>query len=193
MSIKLVILGLLMEGEKHPYEIAQVMKERLMENYIKLPKGSIYYAFDQLQKKDMIEVVDVIRDSNRPDRTIYRITPRGEEEFQQLLIRQFSCLDNFYHPLYAALVFARHGNPTAIAEVLEERIQIVEESVQRMQQVYEEHISQVSRATLHMMMGTVEQGKTELKWLKRIRKDALEGRLQERGRPILLKEEERGT
>jgi DNA-binding PadR family transcriptional regulator len=41
---EVVILGLLMEGDKHPYEMQQVMQERHMEHYIKLAKGSLYYA-----------------------------------------------------------------------------------------------------------------------------------------------------
>ncbi len=40
MSIKLLILGLLMEGEKHPYEVQQVVKQRGMDCYIKYAKGS---------------------------------------------------------------------------------------------------------------------------------------------------------
>jgi DNA-binding PadR family transcriptional regulator len=48
MSMKLVILGILTEGEKHPYEIQHIMKEREMDLYIKLQKGSLYYAVEQL-------------------------------------------------------------------------------------------------------------------------------------------------
>lgn len=50
MSMKLVILGLLLEGDKHPYEVQHIMKERQMDCYIKYAKGSLYYAFEQLEK-----------------------------------------------------------------------------------------------------------------------------------------------
>lgn len=40
MSMKLVILGLLMEANRHTYEIRQTMKERGMHNYMKLQDGS---------------------------------------------------------------------------------------------------------------------------------------------------------
>ena len=49
MSMKLVILGLLLEGDKHPYEVQHIMKERQMDCYIKYAKGSLYYAFEQLE------------------------------------------------------------------------------------------------------------------------------------------------
>lgn len=38
MSMKLVILGLLLEGDKHPYEVQHIMKERQMDCYIKYAK-----------------------------------------------------------------------------------------------------------------------------------------------------------
>jgi DNA-binding PadR family transcriptional regulator len=184
MSMKLVILGILMEGEKHPYEIQHIMKEREMDQYIKLQKGSLYYAVEQLEKQKFIEVVDVIRDSNRPDRTIYRITAAGKEEFQRILLAQFASTQRVYHPMYAALAFARYGDQEKIAELIEEKIKQLEHHIAIMQATYDKHVSKVSRATLHIMLGAVEHGETELRWLKRLKKDAVEGRLRERGTPI---------
>ena len=74
MSMKLVILGLLLEGDKHPYEVQHIMKERQMDCYIKYAKGSLYYAFEQLEKQGAIRVTTIVRDTNRPDKTIFHIT-----------------------------------------------------------------------------------------------------------------------
>ncbi len=63
MSMKLVILGLLLEGDKHPYEVQHIMKERQMDCYIKYAKGSLYYAFEQLEKQGAIHITNVIRDN----------------------------------------------------------------------------------------------------------------------------------
>ena len=57
MSMKLVILGLLMEANRHTYEIRQTMKERGMNNYMKLQDGSLYYAMDQLHKDGLVEAL----------------------------------------------------------------------------------------------------------------------------------------
>lgn len=48
MPMKLLILGLLLERNMHPYEITLVMKERSMDQVIKLQTGSLYYAVDKL-------------------------------------------------------------------------------------------------------------------------------------------------
>ena len=76
MSMKLVILGLLLRRDKHPYEVQHIMKERQMDCYIKYAKGSLYYAFEQLEKQGAIRVTTIVRDTNRPDKTIFHITNR---------------------------------------------------------------------------------------------------------------------
>lgn len=184
MSMRLIILGLLINGEKHPYEIQHLMKIKKMDKYIKFQKGSLYYAVEQLQKSGFIEVTDIIRDTNRPDKTIYRITEKGREEFNKLLLEQFSFVDYFFHPMYAALLFAQYGDNEKIAAVLDDRIKKVEIGLARMQKVYEEHLTFVPRSILYIMSGTVEHIKTELKWLKGLRQDVVKGRLKEVGTPI---------
>ena len=64
MSMKLVILGLLLEGDKHPYEVQHIMKEQHMDCYIKYAKGSLYYAFEQLEKQGAIRITTIVRETN---------------------------------------------------------------------------------------------------------------------------------
>ena len=60
MSMKLVILGLLLEGDKHPYEVQHIMKERQMDCYIKYAKGSLYDAFEKVERQDAIRVATIV-------------------------------------------------------------------------------------------------------------------------------------
>ncbi|MGE5391570.1 MAG: PadR family transcriptional regulator [Deltaproteobacteria bacterium] len=185
MSMKLIVLGVLMEGEKHPYEIQQIVKEREMDRYIKFQKGSLYYAVEQLEKKGLIEVASTVRDGKRPDRTVYRITDRGRAEFQNLLVEQYLRTDYFYDPIYAAMAFTCHANQEDIVRALAQRVQDQETRVQVLQRVYENHIADnISRVNLYILFAALEQSKTQLKWLKMLYQDALDGRLGEVGRPI---------
>ncbi len=85
---KAFMLGLLMEKNRHPYEVQQLLKNSEMKYYIKITKGSLYYTFEQLEKKGFIEVVDIIRNEQRPEQTIYGITQSGKQEFEHLLLEQ---------------------------------------------------------------------------------------------------------
>ena len=79
MSMKLAILGFLLEGDHHPYEIRIKMKDRGMDQYTKLQMGSLYYAVDRLAEDGYIEAVETIQSDSRPDKTIYRITDAGRK------------------------------------------------------------------------------------------------------------------
>ncbi|KAA9000971.1 PadR family transcriptional regulator [Paenibacillus spiritus] len=184
MSMKLAILGLLLEKNMHPYEIVMVMRDRSMDRIMKLQMGSLYYAVDNLAKDGYIEALETIRSSDRPDKTVYSITETGRALFEQLLTQQLRRQELVLHPMYPAIVFSRHIAPEKIASLLEERIRETEHEVNLAYQVYEEHVRTVPRSALHLMYGRYEHMKTELEWLRRLHQDAREGRLNEIGQPL---------
>ncbi|WJH32342.1 PadR family transcriptional regulator [Paenibacillus sp. CC-CFT747] len=184
MTMKLVILGLLMEGDRHPYEIRQTMKERRMQNYMKIQDGSLYYAIDQLRREERVEAVELVKEPGRPDKTIYRITEAGRELFQELLLAQVEEAGFGIHPLSAALAFAKHGDPELLAEAFERKIGLFRAKAEEMRRLYEEHRLTVPRSVLHLMWGGYERASTEQRWLERLATDARAGRLQERGQPL---------
>ncbi len=175
MAMKLVILGLLMEGDKHPYEIQQVMHERNMEQYIKMAKGSLYYAVEQLLNKELIEVKKVVTDQTRPDKTIYSITPNGKEAFQQLLKKQIQTESTHFHPMYTALAFIHHGEEDVICEALSERISHTRMQLDMLERVYNLYGVHAPKGSKAIMENANELCKVELKWLTKLQEDAEEG------------------
>ncbi|MFD0676473.1 MULTISPECIES: PadR family transcriptional regulator [unclassified Paenibacillus] len=186
MSMKLVILGLLMESESHPYVIRQKMIEREMHHFVKMRDGSLYYAIDTLKKDGFIETVEKVKDSARPDRTIYRITSKGEQLFHKLLLEQFENQTQLFHPMGPALIFSLYGNQDDICRILRKKLEEQKLKVQQMKDLYEEHVPIVPRGVLHMMWGAYEHAETHLRWLERLVKDAEAGLLKERGVPLDL-------
>ncbi|MEF3306988.1 PadR family transcriptional regulator [Paenibacillus sp. GYB003] len=182
--MRLVILGLLMEGDSHPYELRHKMIEREMHRFMKMKEGSLYYAIDQLKKDALIEPVEVVRDANRPEKTIYRITEAGKDNFQKLLLEQMEADAPYHHPMHTALPFVHYGDKSKIADVLRRKLELVERRTEHMKQVYEEHIPIVPRGVLHLMISGYEHGMTTSAWLKRLIRDAEDGRLPERGSPL---------
>lgn len=179
LSIRLSILGLLMEQDMHPYEIRTRMKKRFLDQQGRFKIGSLYYAVDQLKKQEYIEAVETIQSEVRPERTVYRITGNGRVYFHQLLLDRFREASPDYHPLYIALVFAGKGDQDMIAAILQERIRDAEEHVEVCYRTYSEHVGRVPRSVLHLMAGYYEHAKTELAWLSRLLADTEAGRLHE--------------
>ncbi|WP_433742584.1 PadR family transcriptional regulator [Falsibacillus pallidus] len=181
MSMKLIVLGLLMEGEKHPYEIQQLVKSRQMKFYIKMAPGSLYYAFDKLKEDGFIEVAEVVTDTNRPDKTIYRITHKGKREFESILMKQLGQKEQISKPIFAALSFANYANPEQVKERLLKRITDTEDFLEKIKFLYSVKRESEDRAKLYIIIGVWMQLKTELAWLQKIYKDAVDEKLHEIG------------
>ncbi|KFN04032.1 PadR family transcriptional regulator [Bacillus clarus] len=181
MSMKLVILGLLLEGDKHPYEVQHIMKERQMDCYIKYAKGSLYYAFEQLEKQGAISVTNIVRDTNRPDKTIFHITEEGKILFQALLLKQFEAKNQIYKPIYSALSFAHFGDEQTIVPILEKKRNDTVQYLHTMQTIYDHSKTKVPRAQLYILQSVIEHITVELRWLNALHKDAVADRLSEIG------------
>lgn len=172
MNLKLVILGLLMEGEKHPYEIQQLLKARGMNLYVKYAKGSLYYACEQLQKAKWIEAVAVIRESNRPDKTTYRVTDLGKEEFQKLLVQEMSRPIQLNNPNYAALAFAHYGDPEKLDAALCENIREVGQLAELLESIPLKQKEPLGFGARMILLGAVEHLRAEVRWMERVREEA---------------------
>lgn len=190
VAIRLCILGLLLEEDQHPYEMLIRIRDRFLDQHGNFKIGSLYYAVDQLAKSGDIEAVETIYGEGRPDKTVYRITDKGREYFQKLLIERFQEEVSAYHPLHVALAFARHGDREKLIAMLQDRIRNAEHEVNLSYQIYEEHQGIVPRSVLHLMVGRYEHARTELNWLRRLLKDAEAGQLGNREPVDLLNEEE---
>jgi DNA-binding PadR family transcriptional regulator len=78
----LAVLSVVLERPMHPYEMATVLKERGKDADMPIKWGSLYTVVANLEKHGFVEAVESLKDGGRPERTVYRITPAGREEFE---------------------------------------------------------------------------------------------------------------
>jgi DNA-binding PadR family transcriptional regulator len=83
--LALAVLTTLWQKPMHPYEIAQTMRQQGKDASTKINYGSLYTVVQNLQKHGFVEVTDVERQGNRPERTVYGITEAGREEMTEWL------------------------------------------------------------------------------------------------------------
>ncbi|MFC5702962.1 PadR family transcriptional regulator [Cohnella faecalis] len=183
MSTKLLILGLLMERDRHPYEIRQVIRERNWNVVFLIRDGSLYYAVDQMRDDGMIEAAEVIPvpGDNRPDKTVYRITEKGKAAFLKLLHAQFEQTAYPQHPFFPALPFVRHGDSQKVAESAAKQLEACECRIERMNAVLELKQQYLPRGSIHLMRGIIRFSEAERDWLKDVLADAESGGLEDAG------------
>lgn len=82
--IPLYILGLLQRyGPQHGYQIKKIISEQLSDfTQIKLP--TIYYHLEKMAGDKMLSASNE-KEGSRPEKTIYSITEKGVEAFQNML------------------------------------------------------------------------------------------------------------
>jgi DNA-binding PadR family transcriptional regulator len=82
---RLFVLGTLAtHGPAHGHEIRRLAERIDVENWSEAQVGSIYNAMRRLENEGLIEAVRDEQQGRRPTRTIYAITPTGQEELASL-------------------------------------------------------------------------------------------------------------
>jgi len=76
----LAALAWLVTGPMHPYELGRRLQETGMDRSVKFNRGSLYMVVEQLQKAGFVAEQETVRDSQRPERTVYALTDDGRTE-----------------------------------------------------------------------------------------------------------------
>ena len=132
------VLGSLSERPMHPYEISTMLRSRGKDSSIKLNYGSLYSVVAALEKHGFIEAQETVRDGNRPERTVYRLTDAGQNEFTDWLSELIGSPAREYHPLEAGLAYMPGMHPDEVAELLEQRSAAVDAEIEQITAAHEQ-------------------------------------------------------
>jgi DNA-binding PadR family transcriptional regulator len=101
--LALAVLALLVERPTHPYEMGRTLRERNKEASIKLNYGSLYSVLEQLLRAGYVAKRETLRDTARPERTIYEITDAGRDELHDWMAELVSIPTKEFRAFEAAL------------------------------------------------------------------------------------------
>ncbi|MGH8200411.1 MAG: PadR family transcriptional regulator [Steroidobacteraceae bacterium] len=193
MKARLLILGVLHRGDFHPYEIKRRLENAMVECYIDIDVGTLYYAIRQLEKEGLISPVSRERVARGGMRTIYRITPKGKAEFLQLLHQQFAEDGPVSRTLYGALLFL-HLTDLAVVEVqLRHRIERLDEVIAKLGPIRKELEPVISTGGEHLLTHIEKQRRLDREWLQGLLADVEARRVHDVADPKLLALSDRET
>lgn len=119
--LALAVLVCLAERPMHPYEAAATLRERQKDLSVRLNFGSLYAVVASLEKRGLIAARGVVRSGRRPERTVYELTPPGQEEMESWLADLLSTPARDYTRFEAALSFLPAVAPDTALSLLRER------------------------------------------------------------------------
>ena len=83
-AIDLIVLGMLKKQPLSAYDIQKLVEYRNISKWVKISTPSIYKKVIQLEEKGLLQSVSV-RENNMPEKAVYSLTARGEQEFERLM------------------------------------------------------------------------------------------------------------
>src|SRR3954471_14281820 len=166
MNARLLILGVLHRGDFHPYEIRRRLEAAMVECYIAVDVGTLYYAVRQLEKDGLITAVAEERVARGGMRTIYRITPEGRAEFRDGLHGQFEAEGPVSQTLYGALLFLHLADPTAVEASVGRRIARLDELIAKLKPIRKDLAPVISTGGEHLLRHLDQQRRLDRAWLK---------------------------
>lgn len=120
--LSVLVLGLVIERPMHPYDMVQTAVARREDRLAVIRAGSLYHAVARLEAQGHIKIHDVVRDGNRPERTVYTITEQGREAYLAAVTAMLGTAPSEYPQLFMALALAHDLPRDRAADLLDERI-----------------------------------------------------------------------
>ncbi|MCX5260669.1 PadR family transcriptional regulator [Streptomyces canus] len=124
--LALAVLATLWQKPMHPYEIAQTLRRQGKDASTKINYGSLYTVVQSLEKYEFVEVTDVERQGNRPERTVYGITAAGRQEMTEWMSDLVAFPAKEYPIFETALSLLGVLHPDEVMPLLEQRLDALE-------------------------------------------------------------------
>ena len=186
MKARLLILGVLHRGNFHPYEIKRRLENAMVECYIDVDVGTLYYAIRQLEKEALIATVNQERVARGGMRTVYRITSKGRAAFREELHRQFEQEGPVSQTLYGALLFLHLCDLDVVEALVRARIKRLDEFIAKLDPIRKELRDVLSTGGTHLLGHVEKQRRMDREWLVGLLKDIAARRVHDVADPRKL-------
>ncbi len=164
--LALGVLSAVLERPMHPYEMASVLKERGKDADLAIKWGSLYTVVANLEKHGFIEAAGSEKDGGRPERTVYRLTPAGREEFEDWVRELVGTLEREPPRFEAGLSMMGVLGPDQAISLLRQRLASLDERVEAQRAGLERWQRELSRLFLVEQEYDLAMLEAEARWVR---------------------------
>ncbi|MET7881045.1 PadR family transcriptional regulator [Micromonospora profundi] len=164
--LALAVLSALAQRPMHPYEIATTLRAWGKDQDMQFKWGSFYTVVRNLDKHQLIAAVESVRDSRRPERTVYRITEAGRAELVDWA-RELVSTPEPEHPRFrAGLSVLAALHPDEATDLLRRRLDLLEGAIRRDRDTLDTHLREIPRLFLIESEYDISMRAAEAAWLR---------------------------
>ena len=116
----MVIMGLLMKGPAHGYDLKQTL-ERELSPFFEVSATPLYYTLKKLEQEGVVTKWSTVS-GRRPKKFVYSLTAKGQEEIKELLLKNITYLHRPSFNLDISLYFLNFLNPPDVVNTLKGRL-----------------------------------------------------------------------
>ena len=102
-TIDLIVLGMLKQEALSAYDMQKLVEYRHISKWVKISTPSIYKKVLQLEEKGLIKS-RTEKEGNMPEKAVYSLTAKGEEEFERLMFEISAKSVNIFLDFNAVIV-----------------------------------------------------------------------------------------
>ncbi len=169
-KIDLVLLGLLMEQERHGYDILRAIEDREMKRWVGVSTQGIYKGLARLEAADLLKVRKESGESH-PNRNVYRITDSGVGRFHELAGSAIAEPVQPYFPVLWGVGFAHLLDRDDLVARMEERCNRLKPIRGLLEKTRAQHSESDCPLTADAIVEYYEELiEMELKWMNRLQR-----------------------
>lgn len=162
----------------HAYRMQQLIKERHKDEVVNVAqRNSIYQTLDRLLRDELIAVSATERDENRPERTVYELTPTGRDTLIVWLHTMLSTPAREFPEFPAALAFIATFSSAEALAALETRVGMLETQLSTVDNDLKQGSTFLPRVFLLESEYQREVIAAELTWVRAVTADLRSHRL----------------
>jgi len=155
-----VLLGALMSGAKHGYDIAEYL-EGVLGSTWSIGTSQLYSLLKRLEREGLVRST-VMPQKSRPSKRVFFITRRGREAFKAWLHRPTEHVRDMRVEFLAKLFFISKFSPGSGKELVDVQVQVLEETKRRIASARRKEEDPYAKLVCGFKLATVNAW---LKWL----------------------------
>lgn len=167
-STRLLVLGVVRLFQPvHGYDVRRELLSWRAEQWGNASPGSIYNALKSLTRDGLLEVVGTDQVGGRPERTTYRLTKEGEDEFRSSLREAWWTVGVPADPLLPAVSFMNTMRRDELVRALEHRVQRIAGVIEQLEFAKNDHSDEARPEHVREMFSLmIARIGSEVDWAK---------------------------
>ena len=168
-KISTLILGVLYEKERNPYEITKMLKDLKLRKWFNIADSTVYATINNLRKQRLING-QTTKEGRFPEKTIYSITAEGEFELHNTISSYLEKNDPDGSKFDIAILLLHHLSRDEVLQKLKIKLENLESNTYEIktQIVNLERDRTVAFTGLLMLKHRLYMAETEIRTIKEI-------------------------